>query len=404
MQHKAKRQHICLLICINKLSIRAQHQNTKYTTRVSHISRSYIQYHYTSPTVLVKSAGTDGKMVTECRVSTYDVAGIQIWSACLPDLPESPAVRSRRATAAVTWWDHCKLSTCSSRSPDETTAGSLHPVHNTGSGGSGPQPCNIRAASVSVRCVRFSNWVTYAPTTDSDKCPPSTPSYRASLRPTARTSGVLGWHVWGSVAPHGVRDVRGVRVASCSDWRRHGETPDRAPSPPPSLGHNWRIARQRAAAATAPAPPSQLRRSTVTSGTRAEKFESFELINLIRETSTNFGSCNSCEQLVPSCLHEFMSQNLCLFHVSTLSVRYFRNFLLMYPGSICTKLDTEGKTKNATTQHRIRHVHGSQKESRWYRSRIRLDHRSTFAFCRQIHWDHISTFKIRREIRPDPRS
>ena len=38
--------------------------------------------------------------------------------------------------------------------------------------------------------------------------------------------------------------------------------------------------------------------------TWAEKFESFERINSIRETNGNFDSCNSCKRLVPSRLHE----------------------------------------------------------------------------------------------------
>ena len=43
---------------------------------------------------------------------------------------------------------------------------------------------------------------------------------------------------------------------------------------------------------------------TVTLYTWAEKFESFERINSIRETNGNFDSCNSCKRLVPSRLHE----------------------------------------------------------------------------------------------------
>ena len=38
--------------------------------------------------------------------------------------------------------------------------------------------------------------------------------------------------------------------------------------------------------------------------TWAEKFESFERINSIRETNGNIDSCNSCKRLVPSRLHE----------------------------------------------------------------------------------------------------
>ena len=43
---------------------------------------------------------------------------------------------------------------------------------------------------------------------------------------------------------------------------------------------------------------------TLTPYTWAEKFESFEWINSIRETNGNFDSCNSCKRLVPSRLHE----------------------------------------------------------------------------------------------------
>ena len=43
---------------------------------------------------------------------------------------------------------------------------------------------------------------------------------------------------------------------------------------------------------------------TMTRYTWAEKFESFERINSIRETNGNFDSCNSCKRLVPSRLHE----------------------------------------------------------------------------------------------------
>ena len=51
---------------------------------------------------------------------------------------------------------------------------------------------------------------------------------------------------------------------------------------------------------------------TVTPDTRAEKFESFERINSIRETNGNFDSCNSCKRLVPSRLHE-LHESKCPF-------------------------------------------------------------------------------------------
>ena len=49
---------------------------------------------------------------------------------------------------------------------------------------------------------------------------------------------------------------------------------------------------------------SPLPRTSLTPYTWAEKFESFERINSIRETNGNFDSCNSCKRLVPSSLHE----------------------------------------------------------------------------------------------------
>ena len=55
---------------------------------------------------------------------------------------------------------------------------------------------------------------------------------------------------------------------------------------------------------------AQPQRDTVTPYTWAEKFESFERINSIRETNGNFDSCNSCKRLVPSRLHELHEKNL----------------------------------------------------------------------------------------------
>ena len=51
-------------------------------------------------------------------------------------------------------------------------------------------------------------------------------------------------------------------------------------------------------------------RPTLTPYTWAEKFESFERINSIRETNGNFDPCNSCKRLVPSRLHELHESKL----------------------------------------------------------------------------------------------
>ena len=51
-------------------------------------------------------------------------------------------------------------------------------------------------------------------------------------------------------------------------------------------------------------PGHAARRASLTPDTLAEKFESFERINSIRETNGNFDSCNLCKRLGTSRLHE----------------------------------------------------------------------------------------------------
>ena len=95
----------------------------------------------------------------------------------------------------------------------------------------------------------------------------------------------------------------------------------------------------------------------VTTFTWAEKFESFERINSIRETNGNFYSCNSCKRLVPSRLHElheskfpfvsrieFIRSKLSNFsaHVNVVSVRF------RPPGSVTAA----GVTQRVGTRHK----------------------------------------------------
>ena len=68
--------------------------------------------------------------------------------------------------------------------------------------------------------------------------------------------------------------------------------------------------------------------------TWAEKFESFERINSIRETNGNFDYATHVNGWFPAVYMSCMSQSFRLFHVSNLSVRNFRIFLLMYTGSL----------------------------------------------------------------------
>ena len=49
---------------------------------------------------------------------------------------------------------------------------------------------------------------------------------------------------------------------------------------------------------------------SVTPDTWAEKFESLERINSMRETNKSFDACNSCKWLVPSRLHELHESKL----------------------------------------------------------------------------------------------
>ena len=69
-------------------------------------------------------------------------------------------------------------------------------------------------------------------------------------------------------------------------------------------------------------------------GYMSRKFESFKRMNSIRVTNGYFDSCTSCKRLAPAVYLSRMSQNVRLLHVPNLSVRNFRIFLLMYPGSV----------------------------------------------------------------------
>ena len=71
----------------------------------------------------------------------------------------------------------------------------------------------------------------------------------------------------------------------------------------------------------------------VTPVTWAEKFESLERINSIRETNENFDSSNSCKRLVPAVYMSYTSQNFRLFLVSNSSVVTFRICLFKYVGA-----------------------------------------------------------------------
>ena len=76
----------------------------------------------------------------------------------------------------------------------------------------------------------------------------------------------------------------------------------------------------------------------------------------IRETNGNFDSCNSYKRLVPGRLHELHESKFRLFHVSNLSVRNFRIFLLIYPGSVGARTaPVDGQDSHQPTVRPARH-------------------------------------------------
>ena len=88
-------------------------------------------------------------------------------------------------------------------------------------------------------------------------------------------------------------------------------------------------------AATCRGPDPSVRvRLKMTPDTWAEKFESFERINSIPETSGSFDSCNSCKRQGTSRLHELHEWKLPFVLLSNLLVWNFRIVLLMYPWSL----------------------------------------------------------------------
>ena len=71
-----------------------------------------------------------------------------------------------------------------------------------------------------------------------------------------------------------------------------------------------------------------------TPDTWAEKFESFERINSIRETNGKFDSCNSCKRLGTSRLHELHESKFPFVSRIEFIRSKLSNFLLMYSGSL----------------------------------------------------------------------
>ena len=89
------------------------------------------------------------------------------------------------------------------------------------------------------------------------------------------------------------------RLARSCLWRCARFARRVVPPPPPPV-HSAVCAAAGCLIADAPLPAAM----ALTPDTLAEKFESFQRINSIRETNGNFDSCNSCKRLVPSRLHE----------------------------------------------------------------------------------------------------
>ena len=80
-----------------------------------------------------------------------------------------------------------------------------------------------------------------------------------------------------------------------------------------------------------------------TPDTWAEKFESFERINSIRETSGNFDLCDSCKLLVPSRLHELHGSKFqFLSHIE-----FILSKLSSFPAHVSGVMDRSAATAEA---------------------------------------------------------
>ena len=98
----------------------------------------------------------------------------------------------------------------------------------------------------------------------------------------------------------GIRRTIGI----CTDSVNLGRTPPKVREHS-TVGGRQVHDNNRQLAATTTGRCHRVRRGvTETPVTWAEKFESFELINSIRETNGNFDSCNPCKRLRTSRLHE----------------------------------------------------------------------------------------------------
>ena len=89
-------------------------------------------------------------------------------------------------------------------------------------------------------------------------------------------------------------------------------------------------------------PADRVTEPDTDSGYMSRKIESFERINLIRETNGNFDSSNSCKRLGTSCLHELHESKFLLVTRIEFIVRNFGIFLLMYPGSLSLTVSPDG--------------------------------------------------------------
>ena len=83
-------------------------------------------------------------------------------------------------------------------------------------------------------------------------------------------------------------------------------TSTRAPPPVALARSSGKLASIRRPFSCPPGRPTDVRPLSATPDTWAEKFESFERINAIRETNGNFDSCNLCKRLGTSRLHELL--------------------------------------------------------------------------------------------------
>ena len=122
---------------------------------------------------------------------------------------------------------------------------------------------------------------------------------------------------------------------------RTGDSISSAPPPPPPPSGPFTTSFGRRGDRPAPLTPY----------TWAEKFESFERINSIRETNGNFDSCNSCKRLGTSRLHELHESKFPFVS----RIEFIRSKLSNFSAHVGIRGHSVGTGQSAVSMPGIRH-------------------------------------------------